>query len=251
MSVEAWRPPDVEEVTPWQRARAGEWLVGRLETAAEALASMTGGRSVLADVQAGPAQSDDAAGPAAGPGARVGGELAEALVSAALGYDAAAPVDLASTPEQAVLALLTGVLRRWVENAIGAVGEGGAEEAGEVEVRVGCRCLGVEGAVAVAVAWPRLWAAVVRDLAAAAPKPTLPLDRLMGSVTAVVRGPVLGLAEVVPMAPGDVIALPAGAETRVALAMAGTPVAVGRLGAVRGRMAVQVEQVATGGSADG
>ncbi|MCX7599224.1 MAG: FliM/FliN family flagellar motor C-terminal domain-containing protein [Armatimonadetes bacterium] len=245
--VELWRPPDVESPTAWQMAQAGKYLCANEDSLAFDLSRLTGGEAVVGSITLSRrAEQEEHFQANLAEGLSADCELLSALVAAALGYDAPAEVDLQGCVERAVIEVLGRCVENWRSRIIGPL-PGSAE----FIVEVSCACLGVHGCLRLPTGWPQLWRSVCRWLDARAPKLGPLLSHISVTVSGLLRGPALRAAEALSMKVGDLIALPAGAERRVALTARGLPVALGSLGVLSEHLAVRVEQVAGGTCRDG
>ncbi len=162
--------------------------------------------------------------------------LAAALLSAMLGFDGAAEVDLHGPAEAALLSGLAQALRRWV-----SVGQGrGDGAAAWVVLQLGVGS--VVGMAAVAADWQALWQSVARQIRSHEGTARLSLERLEVEVEAHLSGPRMSAAELLDMGEGHKLVLGDSSRLVVTIVAGGVRVAVGKLGAVRGRKAVRVEQ---------
>lgn len=248
MKVEQWVPPAAESPSPWQVSQAEKYLQAKADALALELARLTGGHAVLGPMSCSLGVCDGAGCEAElAEGLRADSGLLAGLVAAALGYDTLVELDLDGPAEQAVAAALGRRVCDWIAQVMGPMPPQGAD----LVVEIRGACLGTRGHIRILACWAHLWRGVYEWLAASAPRLRLPLRAIGLRATGLLRGPTLRVADALGMKVGDVVALPAGAERSVVLAVHGVPVAMGTLGALSDHLAVRVERVAGGIGRDG
>lgn len=247
VTVEQWVPPDVDCPSAWQKAQVEEYLCASVDTLSQDLSRFTGGHAVLGPISLSQRTYQEGDfGLKFAEGVWASHEVLAALVAAALGYDLLPQVDLNGAGESAVARVLGRCIEAWSAQVIGT-----PSRDADFLIEISCMCLGVCGSVWGLTAWSQLWRNASQWLATTASRMRLSLSLIRVPVLGLLRGPALRASEVMVMKVGDLIALPAGAERRVALTVHGLPVALGTLGALSERLAVRIEQVAGGTGRDG
>ena len=228
-----WRPPSIREPSAWQMKVVGEMLAESKDAVGQALSEIIGREIETKDVAV---KREPLAGDFVdlGSNGRISRPLAAAIVSWMMGFDELARVDPAAPPEQALLQSVAEAFEQWI----------GAEKGDEnvwVEARI---CADrVNGTVAMPADWQELWMRAEEHLKRYRRPPNLPLERITVEATVTIKGPEIEVGRLMQLRPGDFVALPPGSQSAAEIAVAGRRIAIGRLGAVRGRKAVRVERV--------
>ena len=239
MSADPWRPPPVDEPSPWQREQVAAHLAASLPDLAARLNRLAGGSVVVEALTVDPAQ------PGADPIFSASPDLAAAMVAAVLGHSSPGSLDLAAPAEAAVLSLVLTAVREWAEACLPS----GATA--DVCLAITARCLSACGVLEVPASWDALWAMAHPALPLPRRAIDVPVATALVAVEALLPGPDLTAADVLALKEGDLLLAPIGSNGGLLLQAGSVRLGTASLGAVSGHLAARVDEVSRRNPRDG